>query len=163
MKTIVGTLIVILMPALALTADRPMAPNGIPLIEGYRNWQAIAPSYRDDKGHIRVIFGNDTAIKAMKAGTRPFPEGTMLAKVAWTAVKHPKFPVATVPGKFVQVEFMEKDAGKYGATGGWGFARFVGDGLKPYGRDATFVRECFGCHMPMKGNDYVFTGFAPVP
>lgn len=163
MKTIVGTLIVMLLPALALGGSRPVAPNGIPVIEGYRDWQVIAPSYRDDKGHIRLIFGNDTAIKAMREGTRPFPDGTVLAKVAWTAVKHPKFPVATIPDGFAQVEFMVKDAGKYKATGGWGFARFVGAGLKPYGSDAGFVQECFGCHTPVKDNDYVFTGFAPVP
>jgi len=163
MRTIMGILMVMLLPALVLGGDRPVAPNGIPLIEGYRAWQVIAPSYREDKGHIRVIFGNDTAIKAMRNGTRPFPDGTVLAKVAWTATKHPKFPVATVPDRFAQVEFMVKDAGKYKATGGWGFARFVGDDLKPYGRDASFVQECFGCHTPVKGNDYVFTGFAPVP
>lgn len=163
MKSILGILVAMLLPTLALGEAPPVAPNGIPLIEGYRNWQAIAPSYRDDKGHIRVVFGNETAVKAMKGGTRPFPDGTVLAKVAWTAEKHSKFPVATVPGTFVQVEFMVKDAKKYGVTGGWGFARFVGEGLKPYGKDAGFVQECFGCHMPVKGNDYVFTGLAPVP
>lgn len=163
MKSIVGMLIIMLLPALALAADRPVAPNGIPLVEGYRGWQVIAPSYREDKGHIRVIFGNDTAVNAMTNGTRPFPDGAVLAKVAWTAAKHPKFPVATVPDTFVQVEFMVKDAKKYGTTGGWGFARFVGDSLTPYGKDAGFVQECFGCHLPVKGNDYVFTGLAPVP
>lgn len=163
MKSIVGMLIIMLLPALALAADRPVAPNGIPLVEGYRGWQVIAPSYREDKGHIRVIVGNDTAVNAMTNGTRPFPDGAVLAKVAWTAAKHPKFPVATVPDTFVQVEFMVKDAKKYGTTGGWGFARFVGDSLTPYGKDAGFVQECFGCHLPVKGNDYVFTGLAPVP
>lgn len=163
MKSIVGMLILMLLPALVLGGESPVAPNGIPLVEGYRGWQVIAPSYREDKGHIRVIVGNDTAVNAMKNGTRPFPDGTVLAKVAWTAAKHPKFPVATVPDTFVQVEFMVKDAKKYGTTGGWGFARFVGDSLTPYGKDAGFVQECFGCHLPVKGNDYVFTGLAPVP
>lgn len=163
MKSILGILVAILLPTLALGEAPPVAPNGIPLIEGYRGWQAIAPSYRDDKGHIRVVFGNETAVTAMRGGTRPFPDGTVLAKTAWTAAKHPKFPAATVPDRFVQVEFMVKDAKKYGATGGWGFARFVGDSLTPYGKNPGFVRECFGCHTPVKGNDYVFTGFAPVP
>jgi hypothetical protein len=144
-------------------ASAPVAPNGIELISGYRTWEVIAPSYREDRNSIRVIFGNPIAVKAMKEGIRPFPDGTIMAKVAWNAAKHPKFPVATVPDAFGQVEFMIKDSTKYKETGGWGFARFVGTDLKPYGKDAGFVKECFGCHQPVKGNDYVFTGFAAVP
>jgi hypothetical protein len=86
-----------------------------------------------------------------------------LAKVAWKAGKHPQFPVATEPGAFAQVEFMVKDARKYKDTGGWGFARFVGNELKPYGKDATFVGECFGCHIPVSGNDYLYTKIVKTP
>jgi hypothetical protein len=140
-----------LLPA-AVGADAPpVAPNGIGLYRDYRTWQVIAPSYREDKNHIRVILGN------------PFPDGAVLAKVAWTTRKHPSFPVATEPAEFVQVEFMVKNAAAYPQTGGWGFARFVGNDYTPYGKDAGFVKECFGCHTPVKGNDYVFTGFAPTP
>ena len=162
-RVILTTLAILLVPALMSAAPPPVAPNGIPLFTDYRSWGVVAPSYRDDKGQIRVILGNPTALKALREGTRPFPDGTALAKVAWTVRKHPKFPVATEPDTFVQVEFMVKDAVKYPATGGWGFARFVGNDLKPYGKDAGFVQECFGCHTPVKGNDYVFTGLAPTP
>jgi len=34
---------------------------------------------------------------------------------------------------------------------------------QPYGKDASFVQECFGCHTPVKDNDYVFTRPAPIP
>jgi hypothetical protein len=27
----------------------------------------------------------------------------------------------------------------------------------PYGKDAHFVNECTSCHLPVKGNDYVYT------
>jgi hypothetical protein len=147
----------------AIAAGPPVAPSGIALIEGYRNWQVIAPSYRPDKGHIRAVLGNETAIKAFREGKRPFPDGTIFAKVAWNAVKLPKFPVAVVPGTFAQVEFMIKDSGKYKNTGGWGFARFLGENYKPYGKDAGFVQECFGCHTPVADNDFVFTHWAGVP
>jgi hypothetical protein len=63
----------------------------------------------------------------------------------------------------VQVEFMVKDARKYKDTGGWGFARFVGNELKPYGKDVGFVGECFGCHLPVAGNDYLFTKIVKTP
>lgn len=157
-------LLAVLFVAVGVTAgDTPTAPNGIAMIRGYEDWKVIAPSYRPDKDHVRVILGNDTALKAMKAGTRPFPDGTILAKVAWTTRKHSKFPVAIEPDKFAQVEFMVKDAGKYAATGGWGFARFVGPELKPYGQGPSFVQECYGCHVPVMDNDFVFTSLAPLP
>ena len=150
-------------PTLALAAPTPVAANGIALYPDYRSWKVVAPSYREDKGHIRVITGNEIAVSALRTGRNPLPDGSVLAKIAWKAEKHPFFPVATEPGAFVQVEFMVKDTKKYKETGGWGFARFVGKDLKPYGKDASFVGECFGCHTPVKGNDYVFTSYAAVP
>jgi hypothetical protein len=146
-----------------VAAEQPVSPNGIALFPDYMSWKVVAPSYRDDKGHIRIITGNETAISALKAGKKPLPDGSVLAKVAWKAEKHPSFPVATVPGDFVQVEFMVKDAGKDKDTGGWGFARFVGSGLKPYGKDAGFVSECFGCHKPVADNDFLFTRIVKTP
>jgi hypothetical protein len=147
----------------AAAAAQPVAPNGIGLYADYMSWKVIAPSYREDKGHIRIITGNEIAVAALHAGTKPLPDGSVLAKVAWKAAKHPSFPVATEPGAFVQVEFMVKDAKKYKDTGGWGFARFVGNDLKPYGKDAGFVAECFGCHTPVAGNDYLFTKIVRTP
>jgi len=144
-------------------ADRPVAPNGIALYPDYMSWKVISPSYREDKGHIRIITGNETAVAALHAGTKPLPDGSVLAKVAWKAEKHPSFPVAIEPGAFVQVEFMVKDAKKYKDTGGWGFARFVGNDLKPYGKDAGFVGECFGCHIPVANNDYLYTKIGKTP
>ncbi len=143
--------------------ETPIAPNGIAYIRGYEDWKVIAPSYRPDKDHVRVILGNETAVQAMRQGTRPFPDGTTFAKVAWTTRKNPKFPTAVEPDKFAQVEFMVKDARKYQTTGGWGFARFVGTELKPYGQGPGFVQECFGCHRPVKDNDFVFTSPPPLP
>jgi len=158
-----GLLLTLSITAVAFAARPPVAPNGIALIEGYRDWQVIVPSYRSDKGHIRVVLGNPTAIRAFREGKRPFPNGTIFAKVAWNVAKHPRFPVAELPAAFVQVEFMVKDPGKYQETGGWGFARFVGGNYMPYGKDAGFVQECFGCHKPVADNDFVFTHWAGVP
>ena len=165
MKKIIlmAALIMSTMPATLPAAQLPVAPNGIVLFQDYRSWQVVAPSYRDDKKHIRIILGNPLAIAAMRDKIRPLPDGAVLAKVAWTIRTHPKFPVATEPNEFAQVEFMVKDAAKYKASGGWGFARFVGKELKPYGKDAGFVQECMGCHTPVKENDYLFTGYAAAP
>lgn len=164
MKKVVPICVAVLMAASSVfAADQPVAPNGIALYPDYMAWKVIAPSYRGDKGHIRVITGNEIAVAGMRAGKKPLPDGSVLAKVAWKAEKNPSFPVATEPGAFVQVEFMVKDAKKYKDTGGWGFARFVGNDLKPYGKDAGFAGECFGCHTPVAGNDYLFTKIVKTP
>jgi hypothetical protein len=162
-KVLISLFLTVSIALVAQAAPPPVTPNGIALVEGYRDWQVIAPSYRPDKQHIRLILGNATAIKAYREGKRPFPDGTIFAKIAWNAEKHPKFPVAVVPGTFAQVEFMIKDSGKYKNTGGWGFARFVGAKYKPYGKDPAFVQECFGCHTPVADNDFVFTHWGGVP
>lgn len=155
--------IIMIVPTLTPAENAPAAPNGISLYPEYMSWKVIAPSYREDKEHIRIITGNEIAVGALRAGKNPLPDGSVLAKVAWKTEKHPSFPVATVPGAFVQVEFMVKNAMKYKDTGGWGFARFIGNELKPYGKDAGFVGECFGCHMPVADNDYLFTRIVKTP
>jgi hypothetical protein len=160
---VAGLLISSTIAAVAFAAGAPVAPNGIALLEGYRDWQVVSPSYRPDKGHIRLILGNPVAVAALRDGKRPFPDGAIFAKIAWNAAKLAKFPVAEVPASFAQVEFMIKDSGKYKNTGGWGFARFVGESYKPYGKDEGFVQECFGCHTPVADNDYVFTHWAGLP
>ena len=164
MRRIVLACVVILSAAGSIVAaERQVAPNGIAIFPDYMTWKVVAPSFREDKGHIRIITCNEIAFAALHEGTKPLPDGSVLAKVAWKAEKHPSFPVATVPGAFVQVEFMVKDQKKYKDTGGWGFARFVGSELKPYGKDAGFVSECYGCHLPVADNDFLFTKIVKTP
>jgi len=58
--------------------------------------------------------------------------------------------------KFVTV--MVKNSKKYATTGGWGFQAWKGgDPAKPIATDPT--KMCFSCHVPQKGNDYVFSIF----
>ncbi len=142
----------------------PAAPNGIELPKAYKDWRVISSSHREDNHTLRVILGNDTAIEAARAGkTNPWPDGAILGKLVWKDSSHPQWEKATVPAKFVHAEFMVKDAGKYAATGGWGFARWTGLDQKPYGKDRNFVQECFGCHAPVKDNDWVFTHPSSLP
>ena len=60
-------------------------------------------------------------------------------------------------GAFQQVEFMIKDSRKYASTKGWGWARWLGTDLKPYGTAPEFSNECINCHAPVRRNDHVFT------
>ena len=160
-STIAATLITAASGA-ALAAEP--APNGITLPEGYKNWRMIASSQRTDNNTMRVILGNDKAVEAARAGKiNPWPDGAILAKLVWKNKTLDKWAQAIVPGDFVHAEFMVKDAKKYEATGGWGFARWLGKDQKPYGKDANFVQECFGCHQPVKDRDWVFTEPAALP
>ncbi|MBS1136905.1 MAG: hypothetical protein H6R11_859 [Proteobacteria bacterium] len=160
-STVAATLIAAASGA-AMAADP--APNGITLPEGYKNWRMIASSQRTDNNTMRVILGNDKAVEAARAGkTNPWPDGAILAKLVWKNKTLDKWAQAIVPGDFVHAEFMVKDARKYEATGGWGFARWLGKDQKPYGKDASFVQECFGCHQPVKDRDWVFTEPAALP
>jgi len=139
------------------------APNGIEFPTDYIDWRVINISHRTDHKSLRTILGNDIAIKAARAGkTNPWPDGAMLGKVVLKESKDPHWPTAIVPEKFIHAEFMLKGAEKYKSTGGWGYARWVGEDLKVYGKDKSFAQECVACHTPVKNNDYVFTKLAPL-
>ncbi|PHS21303.1 MAG: cytochrome P460 [Robiginitomaculum sp.] len=143
-----------------------LSPNGIALPQGYKDWRLIATSHRTDNDSLRAILGNDIAVDAARLGqTNPWPDGAILAKLVWKDTVHEDdWPEATVPGKFLHAEFMVKDEKLYPQTGGWGFARWLGEDQKPYGEDDSFARyECFACHTPMKKNDYVFSRPAVMP
>lgn len=132
---------------------------GVTLPKGYRQWQLIAPAIEAEPlNELRVVLGNTKAIKAYDQGTLPFPDGTVLVKLAWKHVQSPEFAPASIPGAATTVQVMVKDSKKYAATGGWGFGRFI-DG-KP--ADLAQHQTCFACHQSLvKNHDYVFTRLAP--
>lgn len=131
---------------------------GLTMPEGYRQWQLIAPAVEGAPlNEIRAVLGNDIAIKAYKDGTLPFPDGTILTKLAWKHVQSPEFESASVPGAATTVQFMVKDSVKYKDSGGWGFGRFVNG--QPV--DEKQHQTCLGCHQArVKDHDLVFTRWA---
>lgn len=132
------------------------APNGIEYIPDYREWKSISTTDRFDNGTIRIIFANKDAVTAIQnKQTNPWPDGSIFAKVLWKQEVDTNGIVST--GEFVHVEYMIKDTKKYADTEGWGWARWKGENLKPYGNSASFVNECIKCHRPVKDNDNVFT------
>lgn len=132
------------------------APNGIAFLPDYKNWKAISSTDRFDNNTMREILGNDVAVKAIaEHHINPWPDGTAFAKVAWHEQPDGKGHIAT--GAFFQVEFMIRDSSKYASTLGWGWARWRGTDLKPYGKDAAFTKECVECHHPLRSTNYVFT------
>jgi hypothetical protein len=142
-------------PRVALAAVQPEF-NGFPFDPTFETWKPISTTDRGDNNTFRVILGNDVAVNAARSGKiSPWPDGARFAKIAWQ--QEPGSGGLMRPGKFVQVELMLKDADHYKDTDGWGWGRWRGLDLKPYGKDAHFVNECTGCHQPLRGDDYVYT------
>lgn len=145
-------------------AVRP-APNGLEIPKDFENWAVISVSHRTDRKSMRVILGNDIAVKAARAGqTNPWPDGAIVAKVAWSEKQDELWPAAVVPDKLLNAEFMFKDSKRFADNGtGWGWARWVGPDREPYGKDANFEKECIDCHAPAAADrDWVFTHGAPM-
>ncbi|WP_038167453.1 cytochrome P460 family protein [Verrucomicrobium sp. BvORR106] len=131
---------------------------GVALPEGFRRWEMIAPALEAEPlNELRVVVGNALAVKAYESGTLPFPDGSVLVKLAWKRVPSPEFEPASIPGQATTVQVMVKDSKKYSDSGGWGFGRFV-DG-KPV--DRLQHQSCFSCHQArVQNHDFVFTRFA---
>ena len=147
-------------------ADEEAAPIfGVKIPPGYRDWRLISVAHEEGNlNDLRAILGNDVAVKAYREGKLPFPDGTIIARLAWSYVsseennkafgRRQSF-VAGPPTNGVQ--FMVKDSRKYASTGGWGFAQF--DDGKP--ADEAMHKTCFTCHQVAKARDFVFARYAP--
>jgi len=145
--------------------DEEAAPIfGVRIPAGYRDWKLISVAHEEGNNNdLRAVLGNDVAIKAYREGKLPFPDGTIIARLAWSYVSSEQnnkvFGRAQsfVAGPPINVQFMVKDSVKYAATGGWGFAQF-NDG-KP--ANEALLKTCFPCHQPVKVGDLVFTHYSP--
>src|ERR1035438_7846509 len=146
-------------------ADEDAVPIfGIKIPPGYRDWKLISVAHEaGNLNDLRAVLGNDVAIKAYREGTLPFPDGTIIARLAWSYVPSEENnkvfgrEQSFVAGSATNVQFMVKDSEKYAATGGWGFAQFK-DGKPDAG---AALKTCFPCHEPVKARDFVFTQYAP--
>ena len=176
MKPIVLLLVAVASVAslVAFTTTASRQPNGkaapifgIKIFPRYRDWRLVSVAHEEGTlNDLRAILGNDIAIKAYREGKLPFPDGAIIARLAWSYVpseendkvfgRRQSFVPGPQPEWYLQ--FMVKDSKKYAATGGWGFAQFDKDG-KP--ADEAMHKTCFPCHEPAKARDLVFTYYAP--
>ena len=140
---------------------------GIKIFPGYRDWKLISVAHEaGNLNDIRAILGNDKAIEAYRNGKQTFPDGTVIARLAWNYVssaennkvfgRDQSFVAGSAPDWYLQL--MVKDSKRYAATGGWGYAQFDRDGTPA---DEAKHGTCFPCHAPAKDRDYVFTRYAP--
>jgi hypothetical protein len=161
--------------ATAIASSNDVSPLfGIAIPARYRDWKLV--SVAREKGNlndIRAVLGNDLAIKGYREGTASFPDGAIIARIAWTYVpSKDNDRVLGKPQSFVAgsaadlpdwyLEFMVKDSQRYAATGGWGYAQFDKNGKTA---DEALMKTCAPCHQAgnkiANAHDFVFTRYAP--
>lgn len=156
--------------SIAAAAHRDAADRspiyGVRLPPGYRDWKVIGVAHeKGDLNSIRVILGNRTAIQAFRRGQRPFPNGAVIARVAWKYVASPRNNAifgqeqSFVTGDPTNVQVSVKDTAKYPGTGGWGYGQFIAGKAN---LDLNTLRTCYACHNQLPSSeDRVFTAYAP--
>jgi hypothetical protein len=99
----------------------------VKLPAGYRDWPVISVAHEEGTlNDLRAVLGNDIAIKAYREGKLPFPDGAIIARLAWKYVPSEENNKAFgreqpfVAGDPTNAQLMVEDSKKYAATGGWG-------------------------------------------
>ncbi|MET0467068.1 MAG: heme-binding domain-containing protein [Chitinophagaceae bacterium] len=134
----------------------PVSANGIAYSDDYKNWKIISTTDKYDGGSMRIVYGNDIMVNAIAANKLPFPDGAQIVKVVWGKQREDSLG-NVFPGNFQNVQLMIKDSKRFSSTEGWGFAKFDGLQLKPFGASAIFQTTCINCHrLLVPDNDFVF-------
>jgi hypothetical protein len=158
---LIGAVVVPALAAAGLTRRAAPAPERFRAPEGYRDWRVISIARESGNlNDLRVILGNDVALQAARAGTLPYPDGSIIVRLAWRHDSLPESRAAFgqhqsfVAGPRVNgVQFMIKDAAKFPETGGWNFVQ-----IEPTGAPG---QVCSGCHAIVQARDQVFNRYAP--
>jgi hypothetical protein len=148
-------------------------PGGLAFSEfrGYEDWPVVAVS--QPEGKLNVIVANTVMIDAYLAGIpdngQAFPDGSMMAKIAWKPKQSEESPFAvSIPDTLKSVGFMVKDSQRFADSGGWGWAEFKYDPASDTFTPQTTADEppqendakCgFACHSIVEAKDYVFTAY----
>ncbi|MFD0936432.1 cytochrome P460 family protein [Methylobacterium trifolii] len=141
---------------------------GVRLPEGYRDWKLVSVAQENGANNdIRAILGNEIALKAFRDGTRPFPDGAVIARLAWRYEPSPRndavfpAPQSFVAGAPTNVQISIKDSKRYADTGGWGYGQFDAGVAN---KNVSLTQSCFACHTKLRdlspGSDLVFTPYS---
>jgi hypothetical protein len=153
-------------PPVAVADNNASPIYGVTIPTGYRDWNVISVAHEaGNNNDLRAILGNDIAIKTYREGKLPFPDGAIIARLAWTYVPSDENDKVLGPGHSfvagppINLQLSVKDSKKYAATGGWGFAQFK-DGKAA---DKAVHKTCLPCHEVAKTRDFVYTHYSPTP
>lgn len=138
---------------------------GVALPPGYRDWQFISVAHEaGNNNDIRGILGNDIAMKALKEGKLPFPDGSIIVRLAYEYVSSDRNNAifgreqSFVAGAPTNVQVEIKDSKRYASTGGWGYGQFENGKANP---SLKIINTCFACHAKLPAAaDQVFTTYS---
>jgi Cytochrome P460 len=140
-----------------------LADTKLPPPKGYRQWFHVntaivtkdSPVF-GDIGGMHNVYVNASGLKALKSGGLYPDKSVFVSDVHDFTITDGVYSEGGRKG----VAIMIKDAGKYAATGGWGFQFWIGgDPAKPVVTDAA--KQCFGCHTQQKDHQFVFSTYLP--
>ncbi|ANF89292.1 cytochrome P460 (plasmid) [Pseudomonas antarctica] len=138
---------------------------GVALPPGYRDWQFVSIAQENgDKPDIRVILGNDIAMKAYRNGTLPFPDGAIIARLAYkyeSSVRNNAVfgrDQSFIAGEPTNVQIEIKDSKRYANTGGWGYGQFENGKAN---KSEPLTNSCSACHTKLPhATDLIFTNYS---
>jgi hypothetical protein len=83
----------------------PVSINGIAYIPDYKNWQVMSTTARFDNGTMRVVYGNEVTMQALKHHhLNPWPNGAIMVKVVWEKIEDNEGNIHA--GKFINVQYI---------------------------------------------------------
>lgn len=152
--------------AIGAAAENVSPVYKVSLPEGYRDWRMITVAHEAGKNNdIRAILGNDLAYEAFRTGKKPFPDGSIIARLAYVYKSSPEndavfpAPQSFVAGDPTNVQISVKDSKKYAESGGWGYGQFE-NGIA--NQSEPLLKTCFACHQTLDpSKDLVFSHYSP--
>ena len=83
--TVLGGVVAHMAPASGQSTGEAAAISEGKLPPGYRDWKLISVAHEEGNlNDLRAILGNDVAVAASREGKLPYPDGTIIARLAWT-------------------------------------------------------------------------------
>lgn len=134
------------------------ADSRVPYPEGYRHWthvktMLIQPGHALENPFqgLHHVYANKKALAGLQSGR--YEDGAVLV---FDLLQYTDKDLTIQEGARKLIGVMHKNAKLYSSTGGWGFEGFAGDS-----KTERLVKDggqsCFGCHLPQKKTDYIFS------
>src|SRR3984957_8012177 len=112
--------VVSMAPAFGQADGEAVPIFGIKIPPGYRDWRLISVAHEaGNLNDFRAVLGNDIAIKAYREQKLPFPDGTIIVRLAWSYVPSEENnkvfgrEQSFVAGAPINIQLEVKDSRKY--------------------------------------------------
>ena len=127
-------------------------------------WHLVTVRYRKDNEEQRFVYANNIAWRALRAGKKQFPSGSMFGKIAFATKLDGAFPSSVETKNYTRVQLMLKDATKFKKTNGWTYALYVAGHEEASSENSSVATACHACHSIVPQRDFVFSrsSFSPV-